>query len=103
MPISRLVWTSHIYMDVLYAASFNFMPTDNLGKKIEGVPTQVRAFKVTGATRQSWILEGGLKVRKKHMVLELNEFSTGLFRSLDAACRSLQVRGNNSGTERVRG
>lgn len=103
MPISRLIWTSHTYMDVLYAASFNFIPTDNLGKKIEGVPTQVRAFTVTGATRQSWILEGGLKVRKKHMVLELKEFSTGLFRSLDAACRSIQISGNNSGPERVRG
>ncbi|HDR9756576.1 hypothetical protein KDX16_16655 [Burkholderia vietnamiensis] len=90
-------------MDVLYAASFNFIPTDNLGKKIEGVPTQVRAFTVTGATRQSWILEGGLKVRKKHMVLELKEFSTGLFQSLDAACRSIQVSGNNPGAERVRG
>ncbi len=103
MPISRLIWTSHTYMDVLYAASFNFIPTDNLGKKIEGVPTQVRAFTVTGATRQCWILEGGLKVRKKHMVLDLKEFSTGLFRSLDAACRSIQVSGNNPGAERVRG
>lgn len=90
-------------MDVLYAASFNFIPTDNLGKKIEGLPTQVRAFTVTGATRQSWILEGGLKVRKKHMVLELKEFSTGLFRSLDAACRAIQVSGNSSGAERVGG
>lgn len=78
-------------MDVLYAASFNFMPTDHLGKEVEGVPTLVRAFAVTGETRQSWILEGGLKVRKKHMVLELSDFSAGLFQSLDAACRSIQV------------
>jgi hypothetical protein len=88
-------------MDVLYAASFNFMPTDNLGKKVEGVPTQVRAFTVTGETRQSWILEGGLKVRKKHMVLELKEFSAGLFRSLDAACRSIHVSRIIPGAERA--
>lgn len=88
-------------MDVLYAASFNFMPTDHLGKEVEGVPTQVRVFTVTGETRQSWILEGGLKVRKKHMVLELNDFSAGLFQSLDAACRSIHVRRIISEAERA--
>lgn len=79
------------------------MPTDNLGKKVEGVPIQVRAFTVTGETRQSWILEGGLKVRKKHMVLELKEFRAGLFQSLDAACRSIHVCQIIPGAERVGG
>jgi hypothetical protein len=79
-------------MNALYAVSFNFVPNDGLGYEVSDAPTQVRAFMITGHTYQSWIVEGGLKVRRKHMVLELNGFRAGVFQTVEAACRSVSTR-----------
>jgi hypothetical protein len=88
-------------MDVLYATSFSFMPADGLGHVVDDAPTQVRAFRIEGETRQSWVLEGGLKVRKRHMVLELNGLRMSIFRTLDGACRAVSGGINSPVAERV--
>ncbi len=73
----------------LFGASRNFYSGTSYGRAVQGAPAMVREFCVKSVTARSYVVDFGLKVNKKSMRLNCENFTVDMFETAEAATQSL--------------
>ncbi|MCY1165277.1 hypothetical protein D9M73_51800 [compost metagenome] len=76
-------------MNQLYGASSNFYGGTAYGKSVPGAPAMVRAFAVKSTTSRSFVVDGGMKVNRKTMQMNMGNYIVPMFPTAVLATESL--------------